>query len=421
MLRVWADGKPSGILDRNGLGSTFAYSSARMPEQAISLTMPVRTASWNSPGILLPIFEMNMPEGSLKARLMRDFAKAAGSFDDMDLLSVVGRQQIGRLRYSGVDASLEDEVPFQSVDEILSARRDSGLYEYLLNTYSKYSGISGVQPKVLLRGQSDDEPLIGEKGPPPDGNNYSRTFKSFKGATHIVKFGNPEFPELVGNEYFCLEVARVAGLPVPEFKISENGQALVLKRFDLTDSGSYRGFEDFCVLNSLGTAKKYEGSYESRLFKRIDDFAGSDLAGSASMRRQAFILMALNCAIRNGDAHLKNFGMLYDNVLGRVELAPVFDIVTTTAYNSNDGLALMLNGSTRWPEAKKLIQFGQIRAGLSKNEIVVIFETIANAISEVSVSLRSWFADRNPEIGKKMLNAWSVGVGQSLGLAKPSD
>jgi serine/threonine-protein kinase HipA len=63
--------------------------------------MPVRLASWDVPFGLLPIFEMNLPEGVLRERLRLAFAKATGTFDDFDLLSIVGRSQVGRIRYTG--------------------------------------------------------------------------------------------------------------------------------------------------------------------------------------------------------------------------------------------------------------------------------------------------------------------------------
>ena len=40
-----------------------------------------------------PIFEMNLPEGVLRERLRLAFAKATGTFDDFDLLGIVGRSQ----------------------------------------------------------------------------------------------------------------------------------------------------------------------------------------------------------------------------------------------------------------------------------------------------------------------------------------
>lgn len=48
----------------------------------------------------------------------------------------------------------------------------------------------------------------------------------------------------------------------------------------------------------------------------------------------------------NGDAHLKNFGVLYsDPVKFDTRLAPAYDIVNTTAYIPEDSLALDLSGN----------------------------------------------------------------------------
>src|SRR5437868_4100247 len=112
MIRVWSDAARAGVLDRLGpRGSTFAYEPTAERLRAVSLTMPVRVQSWDSKFGLLPIFEMNLPEGALRERLTRRFAKATGTFDDFDLLGVVGRSQIGRIRYSALDQDLTEEVP----------------------------------------------------------------------------------------------------------------------------------------------------------------------------------------------------------------------------------------------------------------------------------------------------------------------
>jgi serine/threonine-protein kinase HipA len=399
MLRVWADNERAGLLDRHKRGSAFTYGEGVPETRAISLILPVRTASWNSDFGLNPIFQMNMPEGRLRERLRLDFAKATGSFDDLDLLGIVGRQQIGRLRYSGPDETLTTEMPFQSIDEILTAGRDSDLYDYLLATYARFSGISGVQPKVLVRGTKDE--------PEPA--------RTFRGATHIVKFWD-EYEELAANEFFCMSTAARGGLPVPDFRLSDDGRALVISRFDLTSDGRYRGFEDFCALNELGTDQKYEGTYETRLFRRIKDLAVTNDDAGRAMLRQAFEIMVLNYAVRNGDAHLKNFGVVYDDVTGAIELAPAYDIVSTTPYIPVDNTALMLDGSKKWPNAKAITKLGQIRAGLSGPEIKEIFARIADAISETTPELLRYFKNANPDIGQKISAAWEDGITHSLGL-----
>ena len=314
MIKVWTDAAEAGLLDRHGeRGSTFAYLPGMPPARAVSVTMPVRLESWTAPFGPLPIFEMNLPEGVLRERLRLAFAKATGTFDEFDLLSVVGRSQVGRIRYTGEQEQLNEDVPFQSVDEILERRRGGDLFRYLLEKFASFSGISGVQPKILLR---DEKAFVEMER---TGNRLSH---SYKGATHIVKLWEPnEYPQLAANEYFCLTVARKCGLNMPPYRLAEDGMALVVDRFDLRMDGTYRGFEDFCVLNARRTDEKYRGSYETSVMRRFGQFANSTHV--TEDMEKLFTLIALNCALCNGDAHLKNFGMVYDDVQGEARLGAV--------------------------------------------------------------------------------------------------
>ena len=165
------------------------------------------------------------------------------------------------------------------------------------------------------------------------------------------------------------------------------------------------------------TADKYSGSYKSRLFKRLADYTGPRT--QARSVRDLFRLFVLNCALRNGDAHLKNFGILYRDVNGDAELAPVSDLVTTTAYLPRDAMALTLEGSTRWPEARRLLQLGQTRAGLAKKDVEGIFEATAQALWETSGGVEKYFRSSGfPDIGARMTVAWEEGIRESLDLIK---
>jgi len=408
MIRVWSDRKFAGALDRYQLrGTAFAYDPQAAPERAVSLTMPVRTASWNTPFGLAPIFQMNLPEGALRSRLNRRFAKATGTFDDYDLLGIIGRTQIGRIRYSVGSDDLSENVPLQSIEEILHPRPGArDLLEHLLETFAAHSGLSGVQPKVMIRAAE-------RKLSDPD-----RRSHSFQSATHIVKlWDESEYPQLAANEFFCLEVARGLGLTVPDFQLSDDGGALVVARFDLAGDG-YLGFEDFCVLNGLPTADKYKGGYESRLFKRMRDFVSPQNQPRAAA--DLFRLFVVNCAIRNGDAHLKNFGITYEGVLGTTRLAPVYDLVTTRAYIAADAMALTLDGTTNWPDRRKLVALGRTRADLPARDVDAMLEATADAMSDVAPRLQRYFRANGSPIGERMIASWQEGIRDSLGFDRRS-
>ena len=404
MIKVWTDAAEAGLFDRfDNRGSTFLYLPDTLPERAVSVTMPVRLPSWDTRFGLPPIFEMNLPEGVLRERLRLAFAKATGTFDEFDLLGIVGRSQVGRIRYTGQKEQLQEDVPFQSVDEILAKRRDGDLFRYLLEKFASFSGISGVQPKILVR----DEASLNKAS--------YRLSESYRGATHIVKFWEQnEYPQLAANEYFCLSVAQKCGLDVPPFQLAEDALALVIDRFELRPDGSYRGFEDFCVLNARRTEEKYRGSYETSILKRFTEFANSSHVGEDLER--LFTLIAVNCALRNGDAHLKNFGIVYDDVQGEARLAPVYDLVTTSVYLPKDSMALTLNGTTKWASAKELQRLGETRMGGAPARVKEILERVGAAIASTSQEVGAYIKEHKEfdEIGNRMLQEWEQGATLSL-------
>ncbi len=407
MIKVWTDGDEAGLLDRlRDRGTAFAYLPDRIPQRAVSVTMPVSLSSWDTPAGLVPIFEMNLPEGALRERLRLTFAKATGTFDDFDLLAIVGRSQVGRIRYTGAKEQLSEDVPFQSVDEILASRRDGELFRYLIEKFASFSGISGVQPKILVRDEKASAALA---------NTEPALSQSSRGATHIVKFWEPnEFPQLGANEYFCLKAGERCGLSVPRHRLAEDGMALVVDRFDLRPDGTYLGFEDFCVLNARRTDEKYRGSYETSVMKRFEQFANS--SDVLADLEKLFMLIVLNCTLRNGDAHLKNFGITYDDVLGQARLAPVYDLVTTSIYMPKDSLALTLNGTTQWPDHKALLRLGETRMSGTPAKVREVFERASDAIAQTEADLRSYAREHREfkEIGKRMLHEWNQGRELSL-------
>ncbi len=302
-------------------------------------------------------------------------------------------------------SSFTKKYPFNPFDEILARRRGGDLFRYLLEKFASFSGISGVQPKILVR----DEQAFAQM------QNGPRLSQSYRGATHIVKLWEPnEYPQLAANEHFCLTVASRCGLEVPPYRLAEDGMALVIDRFDLRTDGTYRGFEDFCVLNARRTEEKYRGSYETSIIKRFQQFASSPFVNEDL--EKLFTLMALNCALRNGDAHLKNFGIVYDDVLGEARLAPVYDLVTTSVYLAKDTMALTLNGTTRWPSAKELRKLGETRLAISPSRTKQILERIDEAISRTSADVRAYIKQQPEfrETGERMLEEWENGASRSL-------
>lgn len=398
MIEVRSGHELSGRLTRTARQRfAFTYLPDVPAGAAVSLTMPVRSESWVYGWGLHPIFQMNLPEGVLRLHLENTLAKAIPDFDELELLRVTGHSHIGRLSYSvpGSDAvALPSAV---SVEEILTYDGAEDLFRDLLDKFARFSGVSGVQPKVMVRAT--------------EGLKLSPDHKvTIQAATHIVKTWDERYSELALNEHFCLLAAKSCGLEVPSWSVSDNGRFLIVDRFDLDAEGRYLGLEDFCVLQGLGTKDKYSGSYE-QLAKIIKSFVPPESQSKAL--RAYFKMIALSVGLRNGDAHRKNFCLLYDSpVLRQGQLAPTFDQITTTAYLPHDSMALLLRGSKRWPTRVELKSFATKACGLTPHEAVVILDEVEHGLVMARGSLKDRVAAGGifAEVGGKMLAAWSEGL-----------
>jgi len=374
----------------------FNYTATNRVNE-VSLTMPIRAQSYASVP-LMPVFSMNLPEGYLFDLIARRIAKHE-RIDDMRLLAITGRQQIGRLQFLQPGEQWVAPPVQVGLQQLLHEPASQGLFEFLVEIYFG-SGISGVQPKVLL----------------PDADTTPPDRIAFPEADLIVKSGAAEYPWLTQNEFLCMEAARRAGLDVPQFWLSEDGSLFILRRFDLLPERL--GFEDMAVLAGKPRDPqgnyKYQGSYEA-IARIISAFSGP---AAAANLRAFFASVALSVMVRNGDAHLKNFGLLYrDPAAGEARLAPIYDVVTTTIYpyyNQRTGeeridrtMALKLFSGARtrdYPARSDLLRFGKTVCLVGQPEEVI--ERIATAMSETLATHR--FRLDN-EHGARLIQEWEHG------------
>lgn len=356
-LEVHTPQGTSGLLARE---SRYVFNYGQVPDcVSVSLTMPVRQESY-ARGDLMGVFAMNRPEGYLRYIIEERLARL-GTPSDMFLLFLAGRNQIGRLTYC-VPGESVPEHDGEHLEELLSSP-SAKLFARLIDQYALGSGISGVQPKAVV-------PIALETQRLPD-EHTALPLNSV-----IVKAEGDDFPGIARNEFFCMSVAKEAGLEVPRFWLSDDGKLFVMARFDRHPDGSALGFEDMGVLTGK---PKYEGSYEM-IAKAVDIFTGSDHQQSVRL----FERVALSCLLRDGDAHMKNIGIVYEDPSGPRRLAPVFDVVCTDIYPELDGrLALKLNRSTVFPIPQILLEYGS-RLGLRANECRSIMNRLRNAYEVVA-------------------------------------
>jgi len=148
------------------------------------------------------------------------------------------------------------------------------------------------------------------------------------------------------------------------------------------------------------------GSYEV-LAKTLTDFLPPTARFDAL--HEIFRSVVFSCIIENGDAHLKNFGLLYTDPEQQPYFAPAFDLVCTTAYIPEDHLALSLGKTKSFPDRERLMDFGKYCCQLSATKIKHVFDEIAEGISLALTEIAAQ-CDKFPEFytsyGRTMQNIW---------------
>lgn len=354
---------PQGIAGLLAKESTFVFNYGDVePSAAVSLTMPVRRKSYSS-GALMSVFAMNRPEGYLRYIIEERLARF-GTPSDMFLLFLAGRNQIGRLTYA-LRGEAVPEGEGEQLDELLSSPSGQ-LFERLVSKYALGSGISGVQPKTVV-------PLLPAAAEPAAVDSHA----ALPLKTVIVKAEGDDYPGIARNEFLCMSVAREAGFEVPDFWLSDDGLLFVMARFDRTPDGAALGFEDMSVLTGN---EKYRGSYEM-IARAVEVYTGADFRAQAI---RLFERVALSCFLRDGDAHMKNIGLLYSDPTGPRRLSPIYDVVCTGIYPSLDGrMALNLNKSKVFPVPEELVAYGE-RLGLKRGEAEAVLLRIDTAFDAVA-------------------------------------
>lgn len=330
-----------------------------------------------------PFLESFLPEGYLYEIFKNILSKEYGRVDDFLIFSLLAPNIQSRTLFK---SDLETTLEFSAitVDEIL--KNDSkDTFNRLLELFLKKNAISGIQPKTIA--------ILKEK-------------EKLETKEYIIKTWGEEFEDLALNEFFCLKTVEKSGVRIANVQLSENNKFLVVEKFTLTSDGKFLGFEEILSLMGKNKENKYEGSYE-QVAKVIYQYATNKKESMIAF----FKTVVMNYLLKNGDAHLKNFGLLYDDDFKTIFYSPAYDIVNTVVYIHKDKPALMLGGKKIWWAKDALTQFGQKSCLLSQNEALDAYAECLDALKWGIESLEVYLK-KNPnfKIGKMMLDSWRLSL-----------
>jgi serine/threonine-protein kinase HipA len=323
-LNVFLLGRLAGILEFENGQLSFHYDSEYLESPSvapISFSMPLRTEPFDSQ-TTTAFFENLLPPDDVRKRLGKILHLSRHNI--FGFLKALGGDCAGAIALYPADATRDKdhtdlpEIRELSLDETVQVLTELPTRPLNMGKEDGFriSG-TGAQDKLIacVRNGKVFLPLYGAP------------------STHIIKPPIAAYSGSVFNELFCMRLAKLIDLPAPQCEIltladipyycvtrydrrSENGQTFRLHQ------------EDFCQLLSIDPEKKYEtegGPTIPACFKLIREMRLGASGQLDFIRRVIF-----NCLIGNGDAHAKNFSVLYRGKT--TVLAPVYDLLCTEIY-----------------------------------------------------------------------------------------
>lgn len=328
-------GRDIGVLRQRGDHVVFAF----LPEywddpdrHVLGLWFEDHPRSPRGAALRLPPWFSNLlPEGRLRDYIAAD--RGVSQQREMELLAQVGHDLPGAVEVvdgKGVELPWEDgrlDTPPRGID------LPSGRVKFSL---------AGVGLKFSMQRQGERFTIPGSGD---DGDEW------------IVKLPDPEHQFVPQNEFAMMSLAQLVGIDAPEVHLVHRDEtfglpehvwpkgenvAFAVKRFDRNRDGSRVHIEDFAQVRGFHADAKYAGTFETvaNLCFRAGDVASLD----EFVRRITF-----NVVVGNGDAHLKNWSLIYLD--GRnPRISPAYDLVSTVPYNDQDDLGLKFGGSRRFED-----------------------------------------------------------------------
>lgn len=282
------------------------------------------TKAWSGIGRLPEWFSNLLPEGKLREWV--GAAQGVSVHQEMDLLARLGHDLPGAVRVVASSDPLPVGTSWLEPEDPSPTSRGEEHWRFSL------AGV-GMKFSMLEGGGRFTAPAVGERG------------------DWIVKTPDQSHACVPYNEYAMMTLARHAGIEVPEVRLVSRDAlgeiphgvwgaesfAFAVRRFDRGPERQLIHIEDFAQVRGWYPEQKYRGKFES-LAGYV--YRGHDTDSLREFARR----LTFNALIGNGDAHLKNWSLIYRDKR-RPTLSPAYDIVSTVPYIKRDDAGLSFCGS----------------------------------------------------------------------------
>lgn len=175
----------------------------------------------------------------------------------------------------------------------------------------------------------------------------------------IIKTPSTAHRRVPENEYSAMRLAAMVGVDIPDIRLVSLDQldnlpdinlpdedlAFAIRRFDRHGAERIH-MEDFAQVLGKYAHEKYGSANYEQIGRILYEYSGQALTDAQQLARRLLV----NALLANGDAHLKNWSLLYKD-RWTPTLAPAYDIVTTRAYIEGESeFALNLGKTKSWYE-----------------------------------------------------------------------
>jgi len=324
----------------------------------------------------------------------REHADSAGTFD---LLSVIGRDCVGALRFipEGIDPGDPTTMKYKPVADEEIAKRIASLATAPLGIHVEDDdfriSIAGVQEKTaFLRVDGSWQlPL----GPTPTSHIFKPAMKDGPSGAN--------FSDTPWNEWLCLALCRSLGLEAAEAEVLmfDDKPVIVVERFDRLwrDDVLYRvPQEDLCQALAFPPIRKYQRDGGPGITDILEFLNGAVAPREDRLKfMKAQIVIWLLAAI---DGHAKNFSVFLTP--GGYRLTPLYDVMSAAPYpqlSVNKIRLAMAVGDNRHYRLKQILprhfyQTGR-KARLHNEDIEEIFSDLTAQIGDATADATSLAAE----------------------------
>ncbi len=292
----------------------------------------VLNTPWVTNQRLYPVLSNLLPEGALRELLAQGLK--AHVDHEFDILAHLGQDLPGALIASPIE-------PEQIPDNILSTYKNAIPVRLKKESEDQHFSLAGVQMKFSMK-EKDGRYQMASHGDLGD---------------WIIKTPSTKHRHVPLNEYTAMRLAEMAGVNIPDIELvplnrldklpqinlPDEKYAFAIRRFDRRGDERVH-MEDFAQVLVKYPHEKYNSANYEQLGKIIYQHTGDGIGNAQQFARRLLV----NILLANGDAHLKNWSLLYADKV-TPELSPAYDIVTTNVYIENETkYALNLGGTKEW-------------------------------------------------------------------------